>query len=313
MIRSLVRPAAGVCAASALTAVLLAVPASTPSEAASIVLNNCNSPSISGPDGSGNFTLSCGAGGGGGSISCSIGASPSAPTVSQNVTLTANCSGATGTITYSWSGGGSGGCPAASSNTNQAALTAPGVAVSNCNYSVQANDSGTNTSSSPAKAISWTSGGGGGGGGGGGAIDCAMPNGGRTIVINASFASASYFTANFGSMGPNDAVVLKFTTPASDASTRKGSIAGAEYNSVPSQRYGALSASPCDFAGSFAPLGIFGGGSTNATASFAFVQKSGVPLLNTGTTYYFNIANAPGANCNSTGNCDMIINFAIPN
>src|ERR1051325_8131111 len=149
MIRSLVRPAAGASAAAALTAVLLAVPVSTPSQAASISINNCTSPTLV-DNGGGNFTLTCAAGGGGGgSISCSISLSAGSPVLTTAETLTASCTGQTGSVSYTWSGGGSGGCPAIvqeGANPNKADVAAPGGSTAlSCTYGLVASDNGTNT------------------------------------------------------------------------------------------------------------------------------------------------------------------------
>src|SRR4030095_7577765 len=152
MIRSLVRPAAWALAAAALTIALLAVPASSPSQAASFTFSDSNCTSFTLVDnGGGNFTLSCQTTAPG-TFSCSVGASVNSPTVSQAVTLTATCQNATGGVSsYAWTaaGGNPAGCPAPVqqvANPSKADLAAPGgtTAISNCSYSVAAVDGAAN-------------------------------------------------------------------------------------------------------------------------------------------------------------------------
>src|SRR5215472_489786 len=141
MIRSLVRPAACALAAAALTLALLAVPTSTPSQAASFSLNDSSCTSFTLTDnGGGNFTLNC-VTGSPGQFSCSVSLSTGSPTVSQNETLTASCSNATGAVTYNWSAaaGNPAGCLGIAqepANPNKADVAAPGGASAlACSYS----------------------------------------------------------------------------------------------------------------------------------------------------------------------------------
>src|SRR6266446_3598790 len=177
MNRSLFRAAACTLAAVAATLALLAVPASSPSQAASFTFSdpNCSSFSF---DGS---TLTCNTSGG--TFSCSISTSNSAPTLATAVTLTANCSGAAGSVTYTWSGrqANGGGCPTTASTTSQASLAAAtGSTAISCIYDLNASD-GT-TPVTPSKTVSYTTGGGGGGGGGGSTDTSACTAAGLTPV-----------------------------------------------------------------------------------------------------------------------------------
>jgi hypothetical protein len=311
MNRSLVRAAACTLAAAAVTTLLLAVPASTPSYAATFTFTDSSCSSFNW-DGS-NLTCVTSGGGGGGAISCSIALSNGSPTVSTPETLTANCSGYTGTVSYTWSGGG-GGCPAIvqeGASPNKADVAAPGGSTAlNCNYNLVASDNGTNTSSSPTKQISYTTGG--GGGGGGGTINCNMPNGGATHVINATWGTSQlYYSVNVGGFGPNDAIVVKFTTSAVTGATSKGYVQTVEYSDPLAPRTGSLSANPCDFG---TGLPKVGGGSTvfqNDTAPWEYFSlnnpKTGAATLLPSTTYYFNISNA-----SCSGSCNIQVTFTKP-
>jgi len=306
MNRSLVRAAACTLAAVGLTVLLLAVPASTPSEAASIVLNNCSSPQISGPDGSGNFTLTCGTGGGGGgAFTCSPGLSRSSPTVSQTETISANCTGGTTPYTYAWSGGGSGGCPAvpASSTSSSVTLAAPNgqSAIGPCsNYTLNANDSATGSYSGNAPSFSYSVSTGGGGGGGGGSIVCdgmTTPAGvtiSNTATISNIWNASGLVTAS--GMGPNSALVVPFTTGAAQSGTGKGSFAlsiGSSYVPIITT----LSASACDFGNG---LQKKQGGTTKMNFTVGLASPIlGTPNLAPNTPYFLNVQVAPPPGCST--------------
>jgi hypothetical protein len=314
MNRSLVRAAACTLAAAAVTAALLAVPASTPSQAATFTLSDSNCSSFNWDSGTNTLTCVTSGGGGGGALSCSILLSNGSPTVSTAETVTANCSGATGTVTYTWTAaaGNVSGCQPivqrASPSQNVADVAAPGGSTAlNCTYNLSANDSGTNTTSTPSKGISYST----GGGGGGGNIVCNMPNGGATHVVNATWGTSQlYYSVNIGGFGPNDAIVVKFTTSSITTATGKGSISAVEYADPQAPRTGALSASPCDFGASALPLK--GGGVAafaNDTAPYSYFSlvnpKTGTATLQANTTYYWSIENS---SCPS-GSCNVLITF----
>jgi len=321
MNRSFVRAAACALAAAAVTAVLLAVPAATPSQAASITISDPNCTGFNWDSASNTLSCTGGGGGGGGSISCSITLSTGSPTLSTAETLTANCSGSTGTVTYQWTAaaGNAGACPGITAQANpiKADVAAPGGSTAlNCTYNLSANDSGTNTTSTPSKQISYSVGGGGGGGGGGGNISC---NGfASTHVIDAGtwLANGLYYTANAGGFGQNDAVVVKFTTTNVTTSSKIGSFNGVEYQAPTTPRYGALSDTPCDFTNGLLVVGsggsrtAFAPGSVGISSQYTlFNAKPTAATLLPNTTYYINIANMPGT-CGVS--CDMLITIKKP-
>ena len=317
MNRSLFRAAACTLAAVAATLALLAVPASSPSQAASFTFsdNNCSSFTLQ-DTGGGNFTLTCQTTSGG-TFSCPISTSNSAPTVSSLVTLTANCSNAVGSVGYTWTLRASStvGCPTTTSTTNQASLAAPGgTAALTCVYDLSATD-GTPTTVTPSKTVSYSVGGGGGGGGGGTTDTTACSNLGlNPKVISVPWASQTIYTTNNGGFGANDAVLVKFTTPATiPAGTGLGKIGAVEFQSSPSARTGSLSPNPCEFG---LPGTLPGGGfaGTNAPLiSFKLPGSTKTALsLQANTTYYFNIRNDPGSTCSSNGSCDMLITMSKP-
>jgi hypothetical protein len=319
MIRSLFRPAAGLVAAAALTIALLAVPAWSPSQAATFTFSNANCSSFGLVDnGGGNFTLNCQTSAPG-TFGCSVGQSPSSPTLTSAVTLTASCQNAAGSITYTWTaaGGNVAGCPSITQpNVNPQALALPtGTSALSCGYSVSAND-GT-SSANANKTVSYASGGGGGGGGGGNPPPISCPGFSNTVVVditpNGLWPTASQTlidTINNGGFGPDTAYILTFLTPANPpAGTGKGYINGVEYQGVTSGRSGSLSATPCDFSNGVISF-------VNNPAPWVYFvlpgsTKSGAKLAS-GTRYYFNIMNTPGGNCTSSGACDMRFNFTKP-
>ena len=313
MIRSLVRPAAGVLAAAAVTAILLAVPASTPSQAASFTFSdpNCSSFSWDG------VTLTCvtSGGGGGGAVACSsISVSTGSPTLATAEVLTANCSGGVAALSYTWSLQSGAGCPTPTPKANpaQADVAAPGGSTAlACQYKVQATDGATNASAN--KTINYSTGGG-GGGGGGGPISCSNVNG-ATHVIDATWTSAgTYLSANFGGFGPNDAIVVRFTTSIITSATAKGYIRAVEYSDPIAPRTGTLSSQPCDFTGGVPVTngGGLGSAFANDTAPWLYFTlnypRTGFAMLQPSTTYYFNMINTP---CPS-GSCNVQIYFQKP-
>jgi hypothetical protein len=172
------------------------------------------------------------------------------------------------------------------------------------------------------------------GGGGGGPINCTAAQGitGATHLIDVTWGvTAQSFTSQAGGFGPNDAVVIRFTTPGNSGTlTKKGLIAGAEYGDAPNTRYGTMSTQPCDFPATTASptsaLPIIGGGppptevfcgstmvcGTAVNFSWAFsASKTGAAQVQAGTTYYINIANQVGS-CTANGSCNMIFNWTWP-
>lgn len=141
-----------------------------------------------------------------------------------------------------------------------------------------------------------------------GVISCTGFN--RTVVVDLTWATP---TRQYSSMGVNDAVVVRFTTGSVSTTTSLPRIAGAEYNSAPSTRIARLSATPCDFSTQPAAGANIEGNSI--TAVFAIAPGSGFnyyPILQTNTTYYLNVKNAPDPTCAGTGVCDMFWDLIKP-
>ena len=154
-----------------------------------------------------------------------------------------------------------------------------------------------------------------------GGISCTGFN--RTLVLDENWNNpVRLFTSSAGGFGPNDALVVRFTTgpntnPWTSGSTsgKKGGIGGAEYGSQPSFRVATLSASPCDFGNGMFPPGTqvlnqntiglsYSVGGNHIAGYYAVLQPS--------TTYYFNVKNSPASTCSGDGNCNMFIDFSKP-
>jgi len=234
---------------------------------------------------------------------CTISQSPSGTlTAGQSVTLTASCTAGTG-LSWAWSGS------SCFANGNTGAQQVGNVSASQtCKATAtnSANPTGVTTS------IGLTVGGSGGGGGGfnGSCTNVA----GRTLVVNMPWGTSQLVQAT--GFGPNDIVVAQFKTSAVTTATGKGYIQAVEQGSSTSGRTAALSDTPCDLVG----LTKVGGGTSafgpndNAPwATFSLVAiKSGYPILQPNTTYYFNITNSPNSSCGSTGVCDILITINKP-
>jgi hypothetical protein len=376
MNRPLLRAAACTLAAVAATVALLAVPASSPSQAASLNINdpNCDSFTLTGT--APNQVLNCVVSN---PPTCTVTGSNTAQ-ISTNLTLTASCSPAatsyvwtgctstastcqdnqssSGNVTYTVKGSNANGAGPVSpdfvvnwSNTVVApggcSISGGGTVTAGASVTLQmtctsgtglsyawtggfaqgattATVTGTVNSSTSFSATASNSGGSitknasvtvGGGGGGGGNITCTNVSG-ATHVINATWGTSLYYTADAGGFGPNDIVVVKFTTSAISSSTSKGYAQAVEYSDPPSGRTAALSDTPCSLVG----LPLVGGGTSafgpndNAPwAHFSLVaSKLGASILQPSTTYYLNIVNSANSTCRSTGSCNMLISFSKP-
>ena len=127
-------------------------------------------------------------------------------------------------------------------------------------------------------------------------------------------APARLYTKDFGGMGPNDAVVVAFTTGSiTSPSNSLPRIVAAEWQSGPSTRIATLSPKPCDWTAQ-----AWAGGSTSgATVTIPFTVGNTynygyymiVPLM---TTYYYNIKNDASPGCASNGVCDMAVDLTKP-
>jgi hypothetical protein len=213
-------------------------------------------------------------------------------------TLTANCTGGGAVASWSWAGGFAQGATSA---------IVTGSVLSTTQFTATATNAGGSTATNYTVNVAT------GGGGGGGPISCA--GFAATRVIDIGWGSAQkVYTVNSGGFGPNDAVVVRFTTGSITTSFNKGNISAVEFADPPSYRSGSLSDTPCDFT---VGLPLVGGGSSvfaNDQGPFlyftVFNRKSGAATLQANTTYYFNIINMPGSTCQATGSCnmDMVLN-----
>jgi hypothetical protein len=225
------------------------------------------------------------------------------------VTLTVNCTGGGGATSWSWTGSGAAGQVTQS--------VGPFAVNATTTFTATPCSSPGQCMTTPGVTVTIS-----GGGGGGGSADCTPQ--GYPSTKNASFTWPTdgsvhqILPGDYGGMGPNDALVIKFTTPSSTtSSTGAGFINAIEYPSSSSPaRSGSVSTVPCDFTGGAVEDKC--GGATTAFANngepnvgLTYLQSRSCKLnLQPNTTYYFNIINTPG-NVGCTV-CDMLIQFQKP-
>jgi len=135
----------------------------------------------------------------------------------------------------------------------------------------------------------------------------------KVIVANWNGAQIDTYLSNNTNFGPNDAVIVQFTTGSFTTSTVTGLgvISGVEFAGPTSARGGALSASPCDFTVGLPKYQLGGKGAPKVCATTVFSGVTGPsvsfsvgaaqtdltlasscqPLLQTNTTYYWNLTN----------------------
>jgi hypothetical protein len=244
------------------------------------------------------------------------------------VTLTANCSNNVGSISYTWtaSGANAAGCPSVGSGASQTNNLAVPTATSavNCTYNLSANDTATTATTS--KTVSYSAGGSGGGGGGGGTVDtsvCAALGLNAKVVVATWTGNTILYTASspVNGFGPNDAVIVQFTTSSVTTSTNKGNISAVEYMGPTTPRAGALSASPCDFTVGMPKYKLKSGvvtqcattvisGATSPSTGFSLVAQPQSSLdcqavLQPNTTYYWNLTNFVPAPPTGTQQCSQ--------
>jgi hypothetical protein len=137
----------------------------------------------------------------------------------------------------------------------------------------------------------------------GGAIHC--PGYSNTRVIDLDWSSGPKgssilaYSSSVGGFGGNDALVVRFTTPAT-TSPNLGHIGVAEYTGPPTFRVAKLSCTACDFGGGSpcqSPEDYFSVGSNSV----------GAASLAPSTTYYFNVHNV-----GCSGVCDVIVTLQKP-
>lgn len=132
----------------------------------------------------------------------------------------------------------------------------------------------------------------------------------QTIALTMNWNAPS--TLFSGGMGPNDVLVVQFTTGPNANPNQYGNIVAAEYQSDPSARDFALSTARCDFGKT---LGA-GAASTSNTATATFsvgTNASGYyAALQPNTTYFLNVRNTAGSTCRSSGVCNMYVQLHKP-
>jgi len=141
------------------------------------------------------------------------------------------------------------------------------------------------------------------------------PGFGNTRVLNMDWANpVPLFSDDAGSFGPNDALVVIFTTGnVSSPDDNLPHIAATEWDSNPSARQAVLSATPCDFGPQTWP----GASASGSRVTVPFAVGSGAnfgyyPIIPLNTTYYFNIKNVPEAACTIDDNCNMVVDLVKP-
>lgn len=215
----------------------------------------------------------------------------------------ASCSG---TPTYQWTRNGVNTSTAAS--YTDSVPNNPGGAAT-YNFQVRACNGGACATfpGSPLTAIVAGSGGGGG----------SCPGQGFNKVINLAFNWTNpvrLFTSSQGGMGPNDAVIISFTTGnVQSPSNNLPHIVGSEFTSPPSQRIAVLSAQPCDFSAQEWQGATTAGPTVQIPFTVNNPNNFGYyPILKLNTTYYFNVKNQPSPSCAGGGDCDMAFDLVKP-
>ena len=325
MNRSLVRSAACTIAAAAFTLIVLAVPASSPSQAASINITVNGAACSSFSWNSTTNTLDCSTSTGSTPpTGCSFAGAPgTAQAAPYSYNLTASCT-SNDVTSWQWSGG-------STATTAQIVGSISATTVFNVKAT---NSSGGTWNGGVTISI-------------GGAPPPPPPGGGSPdtsactalglnpkVVVAAWASNTTLYTGNAGNFGPNDALIVQFTTGsiASPLSGTKGGgsvsighISSAEYQGPTTPRAGSLSASPCDFTVGL-PMGDGCGttmfsGDTAPSKGFTVTTppSSGAcaAILQPNTTYYWNLTNfvpAPPTGTQQCGQstCNMIITLTKP-
>jgi hypothetical protein len=225
---------------------------------------------------------------------CSISASPSSlPAGGGLVSLTMTCTSGAPT-SYSWSGGGVNGTGATVSTNITATTTFTATASNAVGPSAQVSKQVTVGSAAP-------------GTGGGGAIRCDGFNATHVIDFNWNGVTGNQKFVASGA-GPNDAVVARFTTGSTTATT-SGWITAGEYGSAPATRLAVLSATPCEFGTGLAKYAVKMGQTPNVRF-YVGTAPLNYPQLAPNTTYYFNVKTTGG--CSDGTSCQMLIELSKP-
>ena len=231
-------------------------------------------------------------------------------------TLTVNCNGGGQPTSWSWTGTGAAG---------QTMQTTTAFAVNTTTTFTATATNGGGSSTTPGVTITI-------GGGGGGPISCTNVPGATRVIDFGSLGAGVGSQKQTTNFGVNDALIIRFTaSPTLTTQTSAGNLIAAEYGDLAAPRYGALSASACDFTGGVSYTCTDRRGRvTNVNAAFAgtidpqnsysVVSPANCqPVLTPGVTYYWNITNINPAtgvsSCinNPTGTCNMVITVQAPN
>jgi FG-GAP-like repeat len=226
---------------------------------------------------------------------CIASSSPPSLQVAGPVTLTMTCGGGATPLSYTWIGGQAQGMHGQQVSVSVAATTT---------FSAVAANAGGIASASVTVSVA-------------NVVAPSCSGFANTRVLDMNWSNPQeVVTTSVGGAGPNDAIVVRFTTGPETGQgslpNQFGDIAGAEWQSVASNRAGALSTIPCDFDG-----GLSAGAVTSGTvpAVFFSVGPNGsgyFPGLEPNTTYYFNIRQTPGSDCTASGTCDMFFELHKP-
>ena len=291
--------------------------------AQTITISGCTSFTTSAGT-SANINITCNTGGGGGATAPTC-AGANIAAAGSTLTFTATCTKGTNPMTSVAMNGVSQCSGAACTSPFVVSVPNIPVPVVTTNYTVTASD-GQLTGSSTATYVA--------SGGGGGAIDLSgctsagyvgrgldvtYPTAGNTSIANgASAASPS------GSFGNNDAIVVRFTTPAAGVNDVTVFQPAGNPPAQNTNRVYSLSTQPCQFATQSTPSGsiLYGVSSQSPaiTVKIGTCPYTGVYVgycysaawLQPNTTYYVTMVNRTtfgGAGSCAYGSCDMRIDF----
>jgi len=221
---------------------------------------------------------------------CSISGAPSGNQPAGTiVNLTLNCTtgGAPSANGYVWTGAGTGG---------MTGITAGPITVNqSTTFTATASNAG-GTSAAASATVSIT---------GGGGINCTGFTNTRVLPITWSSSGVGVpiivYSKDVGGFGPNDALVVSFTTPSGTANT-VGSLETGEYQSGTADIILEVATTACDFAAAR---------NTGQGVSFGFSvgpNSQGALPLNPSTTYYVNMKH--DATCTSM--CNIIFTLNKP-
>ena len=145
--------------------------------------------------------------------------------------------------------------------------------------------------------------------------DGTCPGFSNTRVLKMDWSNPQrLYTSSVGGFGPNDAVVVVFTTGnVSSPDNNLARVVAGEWQTGPSTRSATLSDTPCDFGPQAFPGAVTSG--TTVTVPFTVNNPNNYgyyPILQLQKTYYFNIQNAPNPSCANTGNCNIAVDLTKP-